>query len=100
MKTGRHHFISFGKEENRGCAASSSICDAVQISRHLQCDWTCQEPKVPPSKLTQDHFPQRRWVMQNDSGYLTRPRCRHIKRGRSADTRSKRHDWQVVCLTF
>src|SRR2546423_8853573 len=100
MKTGRHYFISFGKEENRVCAARSRISNAVQISRHVQRDWTCQEPKVPPPKLTQDHFSQWRWIMQNDSGDFSRPRCRQIKRGRGADARSKRHNWPVVCVTF
>src|SRR6516165_407468 len=100
MKTRRHHFISFGEEENRRCATRRRIYDAVEISRHLQCDWTCQQPQVPPAELTQDHFAQWRWILQNYSGDAARPRCCQMKRGRSADARSKRHNWPIVCVTF
>src|SRR5689334_20712830 len=100
VKTRRHHFISFGKEKNRGCATAPRICNAVEISRHLQCDRTCQEPKVPPAKLTQDHFAQWRWIMQNDPSHFTRPRCGKMKRSRNAGARSERHDWPIVYMTF
>ena len=95
VKTRRYDFVLFRQQKDCRRATRFCVRDAVEISRDLRCDWTSQQPQVPPAKLAQDHFAQRRWIMQNQSGDSGRARCGHVKRSRYADARSICDDWRV-----
>src|SRR6266481_9046696 len=76
VKARRDDFIPLGQQEDCRRMNRFRVLNAVEISRDLQRDWTRQQPQVPPPKLTKDHFTQRRWIMQNQSGDGTM--CRDI----------------------
>src|SRR6478672_3554692 len=89
VKTRRNDLVSFGEQKDRWRTTHSRIRNAIKISWDLQCDWTGQQPQVPPAKLTQDHFAQRRWIMQDQSGNFGGAGCSQVQRGRHSDARAE-----------
>ena len=95
VKTRRHDLVFFRQQKDCWRTTRSRVCNAVEVSRDLQCNRTCQQPQVPPAKLAQNHFAQRRWILQDQSGNFGGARCSHMKRSRCADARAICDDWRI-----
>src|SRR5438874_12045882 len=94
MKSRRDYFIPFCQQEDCRGMNRLRILNAVEVSRDLQCDWTGQQPQVPPSKAAKDYLTEGHWIMQNQPGDGTLRS--DVERSGCADACAKRHDWFIV----
>src|SRR6266487_3078953 len=92
------HFIFFREQEGSGRVNRFAVCNAVEISRDLQGKRTCQQPEIPPAELAQDHLPQRRRILKDQSGDGSMRR--HMQCGGGAETRAVEHNWLAIRMAL
>ena len=90
MKSRRDHFILFRQQKNRWPMDPLRIVDAVQVAWNLQRHRPGEKPRIPPTELTQNHLPERRWIMQNQASNGTI--YRDMKSRRCAEARAENDD--------
>ena len=100
VETRCDYFILVCQQKDRGEAAGPCVRNAVKVSRDLHRDWTSQQPKVPPAKLTQDHFAQRRWILQDQPWDFGGPRCGDVKCDGRTNAGTERHNRAAGRVTF
>src|SRR6266487_369885 len=98
LKPGRDYFILFREQKDGWFMNRFGVGNAVEVFWNLQRERTRQQPQIPPAKLAQDHLPERRRIMQNQSS--RRPMCCNLKRSRRAEARAKDDNWAIVRLAL